>query len=305
MKMSVASRSVGGYERYSDQQRQVKRQYRSRAVKTRLQALGIHGLLIFASLIALFPLFIIIMTSFKPAEEIFTTKIQVFPIHWTIDNYTYVLNDGFFSYMKNSVIVCLGTTCISLLAALPAAFALSRYEFRGKLGLLMSFLVTQMFPAPLLIVPLYALFIQIHLLNNLFGLIIAGATGALPFSVWMLKAFFDAVPQELDQAGLLDGLGPFGVFYYIALPLTLPGIAVVWFLNFISSWNEFFFANLFISDKDIETLPLGLTHYVFQTGQHWQWLCAYAVLVTIPVVVVFYWAQRYLVAGLTSGSMKG
>lgn len=274
-------------------------------LRTSLTNTLIHAVLILASFISAFPLLLIFFTSLKPENEILSTHINIFPQHWTLANYTYVLHDSFFMYAKNSATVAILTMITALIVAMPAAYALSRYEFLGKQGVLLTFLVTQMFPAPLLLVPLYALFIKFGLLNNLNGLVIAYVTTALPFSVWMLKNFFDTVPRELDQAAMVDGLTPPQVFYRVIAPLTIPGIAVVAFYNFMNSWNEFMFANLLVSTKDSLTLPLGLRSYVFATGAHWQWLTAYAVLVTIPVMGFFFWAQRYLISGLTGGSVKG
>ncbi len=270
-----------------------------------LANLGTHGALIIAALIAAMPLLLIFFTSLKTESETFSTTISILPKVWHWDNYTYVLHDNFLTYLTNSVYVAVLTTLLALVVTLPAGYALSRFEFLGKQGVMLSFLVTQMFPAPLLLVPLYLLYYQLHLLNNDNGLVIAYATTALPFSVWMLKNFFDAIPKELDQAGLVDGLNVWGVFYRIIMPLTIPGIAVVAFYNFMNSWNEFMFANLFISTTDRQTLPISLHNYDFATGVHWPWLCADAIMITLPVMLFFFWAQRYLISGLTGGSVKG
>jgi arabinogalactan oligomer / maltooligosaccharide transport system permease protein len=170
---------------------------------------------------------------------------------------------------------------------------------------LLSFLITQMFPGVILLIPLYNLFVSLGLYDNIFGLVIAYATTALPFSVWMLRNFFDAVPKELDEAARVDGLGPFRTFWRIVLPLTIPGIAVVGFFNFMASWNEFMMAFTILQSDSNLTLPVGIQRFVFQTGADWQYLTAAAVLVTIPVLVIFIWAQRYLISGLTGGSVKG
>jgi arabinogalactan oligomer / maltooligosaccharide transport system permease protein len=211
----------------------------------------------------------------------------------------------FWSWATNSVGVALATMIICVLISLPAAYALSRFEFLGKQGVLLSFLITQMFPGALLLVPLYRLFSDFGLLGHPYALVIAYATTSLPFSVYMMKNFFDAVPRELDQAGLVDGLGPFGVFWRIITPLTIPGIAVVAFFNFMNAWNEFMLARAFLTDNNSLTLPVGLQSFVFAFGVDWGRLTAAALLVTIPVFILFVWAQRYLIAGLTGGSVKG
>ncbi|HET7640907.1 MAG TPA: carbohydrate ABC transporter permease, partial [Ktedonobacteraceae bacterium] len=252
----------------------------------------------------------LISTSFKPVSDVFST--QLIPAHPTLSNYQYVLTNSssggaadFLVWLKNSLLIALLTTLVGLGLSSPAAYAVSRWNFLGKQGLLLSFLITQMFPGVLLIVPLYILFARLNLLDNIFGLVVAYATTALPFSVWMLKNFFDAVPKELDEASRVDGLGPFQTFWRIILPLTIPGVAVVGFFNFMTSWNEFMMAFTFLSSNDALTLPVGIQHFVNVFNVQWQYLTAAAVMMTIPVLLLFFWAQRYLISGLTGGSVKG
>jgi arabinogalactan oligomer/maltooligosaccharide transport system permease protein len=270
------------------------------------ESIGAHVIMIIVVLICIFPLLVLIETSFKPTNDIFTP--QLIPAHPTLDNYKYVLtfnNNIFLTWLLNSLKIALMTTVVGLAFSAPAAYAVSRWNFLGKRGILLSFLITQMFPGIILLIPLYNLYAGLGLLDNIFGLVIAYATTALPFSVWMLKNFFDAVPKELDEAALVDGLGPFRTFWRIVLPLTIPGVAVVGFFNFMTAWNEFLMAFTFLQSDSNLTLPIGIQHFVFQTGADWQWLTASAVLVTIPVLVIFIWAQRYLISGLTGGSVKG
>ena len=262
--------------------------------------------MIITVIICIFPLLILISTSFKPAIDTFT--LQLIPAHFTLDNYKYVLtfnNNIFLTWLLNSLKIGALTTVVGLAFSCPAAYAFSRWNFLGKQGILLSFLITQMFPGIILLIPLYNLFAGLGLLDNIFGLVVAYATTALPFSVWMLKNFFDAVPKELDEAAQVDGLGPFQTFWRIVLPLTIPGVAVVGFFNFMAAWNEFLMAFTFLQSDSNLTLPIGIQHFVFQHGADWQWLSASAVLVTIPVLVIFIWAQRYLITGLTGGSVKG
>jgi arabinogalactan oligomer/maltooligosaccharide transport system permease protein len=259
--------------------------------------------MIITVIVCIFPLLIVVSTSFKPASDIF--DLRIIPAHFTLSNYQYVLSGDFVTWLGNSLKISLMTTVVGLALAAPAAYAVSRWQFIGKQGLLMMFLVTQMFPGVLLVVPLYILFAQLSLLNNIFGLVVAYATTALPFSVWMLKNFFDAVPKELDEAALVDGLGPFQTFWRIALPLTIPGIAVVAFFNFMAAWNEFLMAYTFLQSESNFTLAVGIQRYVNQFGADWQYLTASAVLITLPVLILFIWVQRYLVTGLTGGSVKG
>lgn len=267
-----------------------------------LASTGAHIVMLITIVICIFPLVVIVSTSLKPASDIFDLKI--IPAHPTLSNYQYVLSGGFLSWLANSLKISLLTMAVGLALAAPAAYAVSRWQFIGRQGLLLLFLVTQMFPGVLLVVPLYILFAQLNLLDNIFGLVVAYATTALPFSVWMLKNFFDAVPRELDEAALVDGLGPLQAFWRIILPLTLPGLAVVAFFNFMAAWNEFLLAYTFLQSESSFTLAVGIQRYVNQFGADWQYLTASAVLITLPVLVLFMWLQRYLVTGLTGGSVK-
>jgi arabinogalactan oligomer / maltooligosaccharide transport system permease protein len=283
---------------------------RRRQFRRTTDSVWAHGIMIITVIVCIFPLLVLISTSFKPASDVFST--QLIPSNPTLSNYQYVLTNSssggtadFLIWLKNSLTVALLTTLVGLGLSAPSAYAISRWNFLGKQGVLLSFLITQMFPGVLLIVPLYTLFAKLGLLDNIFGLVIAYATTALPFSVWMLKNFFDAVPKELDEAANVDGLGPFRTFWRIILPLTIPGLAVVGFFNFMTSWNEFMMAFTFLFSNSNLTAPVGIQHYVNVFNVQWQYLTAAAVMITIPVLLIFFWAQRYLVSGLTGGSVKG
>ena len=269
------------------------------------ESVGAHVIMIITVIVCIFPLLVLITTSFKQPADIFTPYVQLLPPHPTLDNYKYVLSHGFPTWLLNSLKIGLLTTIVGLALSSPAAYAFSRWQFLGKQGVLLIFLITQMFPGIILLIPLYNLFSQFGLLDNVYTLVIAYATTALPFSVWMLKNFFDAVPKELDEAARVDGLGPFQTFWRIVLPLTIPGVAVVGFFNFMAAWNEFMMAFTFLESESNLTLPLGIQRYVHAFGADWHYLTAAAVLVTIPVLVIFLWAQRYLITGLTGGSVKG
>jgi arabinogalactan oligomer/maltooligosaccharide transport system permease protein len=280
-----------------------------------------HVVLIIASLIMVFPVFWVVSTSFKPQEEVESSNITLIPQNFTLSNYQHVLTglegqvrnpDGsqrsvnlFWQWTQNSLGIAAVTTTIGVLLAASCAYALSRFQFLGRRPVMIAFLVTQMFPGAILIVPLYNILNDLGLLNSWQGLIISYSTVALPFSVWMLKGFFDAIPYDLEEAAIVDGCTPFGAYWRIALPLTLPGIAVVAFYNFMTSWNEFMLALTFMTSEANKTLPVGLRNFVFQFNTDWHYMAAGSVIVTIPVMIGFFFAQRYLVSGLTSGGVKG
>lgn len=272
-------------------------------------SLLLHASLIAACVIAIFPVFWILISSFKPQQEIEgSISLSILPHHWQVSNYVHVLTDNdhiFVTWLWNSIVVAFFTTVIGVFLAATAAYAFSRYRFPGYRPALTSFLITQMFPPAILIVPIYNIILHLGLLNQKLGLVLAYCTTAVPFCVWMLKGYFDTIPISLEEAGRIDGLTPFGTFWRIVVPLSLPGLAVTFFYSFITAWNEVAFANvLLVSDKSY-TLPVGLQTYVFEFAQNWEKLTAAAVIVTVPAVVVFLIAQRYLVSGLTRGGVKG
>ena len=265
-----------------------------------------YTILVIAAAIAIFPVFWIFSTSLKPAAEVLSPNLSIFPKTFTLDNYRQVLAGGlFWRWMFNSVFVAICTTVIGIILASTTAYAVSRFAFWGKKPVLFSFLVAQMFPGAILIVPLYNIMKDLNLLNTFTGLVIAYSTLSLPFCVWMLKGFFDAIPISLEEAAMIDGLSSFGTFYKIILPLSLPGLAVTGFFSFITAWNEFMFALTFMTGENSYTLPVGLRTYVFEFNTAWHLMAAGAIVVTIPVLVVFLVAQRFLISGMTAGGVKG
>lgn len=275
---------------------------------SKLESVATHTILIIASLIAIFPILWIISTSFKPYSEVFSTTLNIVPDNFTLDNYKYVLtkNDHIFlTWIMNSAIIAVFTSLFAVFLSATAAYALSRYKFIGHKFTMYLFLVTQMFPGALLLIPLYNLMNSFGLLNTHLGLILAYSTVAIPFSTWMLKGFFDTIPYELEEAARVDGLSQFGTFYKIVLPLSLPGISVTIFFAFITAWNEFMIALTFMSTESKYTIPIGLQQFVNQYNTDWHYMAAGAVIVTIPVLILFLYAQKYLVSGLTAGGTKG
>lgn len=265
-----------------------------------------YTILVIAALIAIFPVFWIFSTSLKPAAEVLSPEVSILPKTFTGENYTQVLAGGtFWGWMFNSVFVALCTTLIGIALAATTAYSVSRFAFWGKKTVLFAFLVAQMFPGAILIVPLYNIMKDLGLLNTFTGLIIAYSTLSLPFCVWMLKGFFDAIPMSLEEAAMIDGMSAFGTFFRIILPLSLPGLAVTGFFSFITAWNEFMFALTFMTGENHYTLPVGLRTYVFEFNTAWHLMAAGAIIVTIPVLVVFLVAQRFLISGLTAGGVKG
>lgn len=267
-----------------------------------------HSVLILGSVFAVFPLLWILSTSLKSGEAVFSNSINLIPSEPEFSNYLTVLNDNNWIFLKwffNSIVVALGTTVTGIFIASSAAYAFSRFKFPGrKLGLIV-FLVTQMFPGIILVVPLYEVMKKVGLLNSYAGLIIAYSTTALPFCVFMLKSYFDAIPNSLEEAARIDGLNTWSIFYKIMVPLALPGIAVTGFFSMITAWNEFMLALTFMNKEDMYMLPVGLKKYVFDYKTEWHLVSAAAILITAPVLVVWLKIQTALLSGKLSGAVKG
>jgi len=265
----------------------------------------LHTTLVIATFCALFPVVWVLLSSFKPAYAIRSSEISLFKDP-TFENYTHVLFDTSFGYwFLNSVIVAVFTMVIGITMASTAGYALSRFNFPGKRGLMWVFLLTQMFPVAILIVPIYTIMANLGLINTKASLVIAYCTVAVPFCAWMMRGYFDTIPKELDEAAALDGLGPFGTFYRVILPLARPGIAVTAFYTFLTAWGEVAYAIAFLQTDRQLTLGAGLQQFVPQFNALWESLTAAAVMITIPAGFVFFFAQKHLVAGLTAGGTKG
>jgi arabinogalactan oligomer/maltooligosaccharide transport system permease protein len=278
---------------------------RRRSERSRGRTIGLHASLIVASFIALFPVVWILLASFKPGQFVEASKITLIK-EPTLANYRHILlHTDFPRWFTNSVVVAAFTMAIGVTMSATAGYAMSRFRFPGKRALMWTFLVTQMFPVSILIVPIYIVMSKLHLINTPASLVISYCSVAVPFCAWMLRGYFDTIPMELDEAGRVDGLGPFGTFWRIALPLARPGLAVTAFFTFLTAWGEVAYASAFIQSSKRFTLGYGLQQFVPRFNPQWEYLSAAAVLVTVPAGIVFFFAQKHLVAGLTSGGTKG
>ncbi len=260
-------------------------------------------------IITLFPFIWMISTSFKPANEVYSYPPTFIPLKPTFKGFVEVLTKSsksfnFVKWALNSSIVAVFTTIFSMFIATLGGYGLSRFKFRFKGALTYSILTSQVLPGSLLIVPLYIIMGNLKLLDTHLGLVLAYSTFSVPFCTWMLKGFFDTIPISLDEAAMVDGASRFRMFATIILPLTAPGLVATGLFSFITGWNEYLFASTFMKSYQNWTLPMGIASFQGQYTTNWGTLMAGAVLITIPVVVLFLLLQKHLVSGMTSGAVK-
>jgi multiple sugar transport system permease protein len=257
------------------------------------------------ALVVLAPYVVMVCTALKPDSELRITPPRLTPIEWQPGNFRVVLGDpGFRAWLKASLIVALTSTLIVLLVGTPAAYYTARHRFRGRSAFLVLLLVTQMFSPTALVVGLYRQFFELGLVDTYAALILTNAAFNLAFAVWILRAFFAAIPREIEEAAAVDGCGRLRALVEIVLPLSLPALVTAAIFAFIAAWNEYIVALTLMTDPARKPLTLGITSYVTAYIQHWNYLFAASVIAIVPVVVLFASIERHLVGGLTAGSVK-
>ncbi len=273
--------------------------------------LATHLFLILFTAATLFPVLLVVRKSLSSGNE-FSLSLNPIPKDVSLEHYQRVVSsrdfDGrwlFGRQVLNSVVVAGLTTLLGVFLAATAAYAFSRFNFPGKQTGMAMFLVVQMFPGTLLLIPLYIILDRLGLLNSVAGLVLVYSTTAIPFCVWMLKGYFDTIPKELEEAAWIDGASRIGMFWHVVLPLSRPAIAVTALFSFMTAWNEFILAETFLNDEATYTLPVVLQHFVGDKSAQWGAFAAGAILVSLPVMALFYVLQRHLVSGLTAGGVKG
>jgi multiple sugar transport system permease protein/raffinose/stachyose/melibiose transport system permease protein len=257
------------------------------------------------ALIILMPFFWMVSVSLKPAGEPFAIPARLWPENPTFDNYVTAFRPEFRIYFMNSVIVSLSTLVITVTLALFAAYAFTRAQFRLVSVAMTLVIVSQMFPASAIIIPIYKMMKAADMLNTYGSLILAYVTVTLPVAIWMMRGFMANLPITLEEAAAIDGAGPLRTFFEIILPLCRPGIVATAVFVLIVTWQEFLFALSFTSTKEMRTLPVGVNDYIGQYGIRYGELMASSVLISLPVIVIFFLLQRQFVAGLTAGAVKG
>ncbi|MBD3305070.1 ABC transporter permease subunit [candidate division KSB3 bacterium] len=259
----------------------------------------------FFVLFALFPYIWTALTSFKPESELFTKGVHYLPKDVVVQNYINLFKRLHFQrYLSNSLIVAVSTTALALVISSLAGYAFSRFRFNLRAALMVIFVLTNMFPKILLIIPLFMIFRHVSLLNTYHGLVLAHCTFTIPFATWMLTGFFDSIPRELEEAAMVDGASRIRAFLKVTLPLAAPSLAATAVYIFIHSWNDYLYAVMFTSSESVRTLPIALKMFIGKYEVDWGALTAGGIVTSVPLVVFFMLVQRYLIAGLTAGAVK-
>lgn len=266
----------------------------------------IHAFLALFSFATIYPILQIVTVSLRPSDQLYSTSLALIPKGATLHAYhTMLFEKDFLRWLGNSFTVSMAVTVFGVVLASTAAYAFSRFRFPGRQLGLYSFLLTQMFPATMLMLPLYVLMRYLHLLDTFAGLVVAYTATALPFCVWTMRGYYDTIPVELEQAALIDGCGPWTAFVRITLPLATPALAITALFSFMAAWSEFLVARIVISSLDRYTLPLGLESLAGTFQTEWANYAAGSLMVCVPVMVLFVVLNRYLVSGLSLGGVKG
>ena len=274
--------------------------------KTRGQRIALNTVGVVVAVLFGFPTYWMITSAFKPSGDMLTSDYDLIPLSVTFDNFaTALAAPGFVTHLTNSLIVTLGAVTCSLVAGILAAFPLARLRFRGRKGFLLLVLIAQMAPLEALFIPMFLLMQDAGLLNQLPSLLLVYFAITLPFTVWTLRGFIQGIPFELEEAAMVDGLSRFAAFRRVVLPLLGPALVTTSVFAFITAWNEFLYAFVFMRDRDKQTLPVWLSTFRTVFGTDWGGIMAASVLYALPALVFFLIVQRKLVAGVTAGAVKG
>lgn len=262
--------------------------------------------LIVFTLIALYPIINVFTISIRPDDKLLSTNLDIIPDNATFRQYIELFtNRPFLLWVWNSTIVSGIVTLTGVALASTAGYALSRFKFIGKQVSMVGILTTQMFPATMLLLPMYIMLIKLELLNSYLGIIIVYSATALPFCIWQMKGYYDTIPFSLEESARIDGCNKWQAFYKIIFPLAAPALVITALFSFMTAWSEYIVAAQVLQDTELYTLPLGLKSFQSNLTTEWGLYAAAALVVSIPVVALFIILSKWLVSGLTLGSVKG
>ena len=278
----------------------------NKAALERLQTGLAYGFLGLLMVFVLFPFYWMTVTSFKSEDQMRSLISMFWPSPVVLENYWQLLTKtDFLSWYRNSAIVSISSTLVATAVGTIGAYALARLKFMGRAFMSSAVLITYLVPPAILFIPLYAQVRNLGLADSLSGLILVYPSFTVPFVTWLLMGYFESIPIELEEAAMIDGATRFGAFRRVILPLAAPGVLAAALYAFTQAWNEFLYALVFITNVKLRTLPVGLSSFITGDVYGWGYLMAGAVLTTLPVIAVYIYLQKYMVEGLTAGSVKG
>lgn len=258
------------------------------------------------TLIALYPIVNVFTISLRPDDKLLSTSLAIIPENASFKQYINLFtNQPFLLWVWNSTIVSAVVTFTGVALASTAGYALSRFQFIGKQVSMLGILTTQMFPATMLLLPMYIMLIKLELLNSYLGIIVVYSATALPFCIWQMKGYYDTIPFSLEESARIDGCNRWQAFYKIILPLAAPALVITALFSFMTAWSEYIVAAQVLQETELYTLPLGLKSFQSNLTTEWGLYAAASLVVSIPVVVLFVILSKWLVSGLTLGSVKG
>ena len=255
---------------------------------------------------SIYPVLTVLTVSLRPGDRLLSTSLEIIPKDASFDSYVALFRDRPFArWMLNSTLVALCVTVFATSLASTAGYAFSRFRFPGHKAGMALLLITQMFPATMLLLPMFLMLAKLHLINSYLGLIVVYSATALPFTIWQMKGYYDTIPRELEEAAIMDGAGRFTVFYKVILPLAAPALVITALFSFLTAWSEYIVAAQVLLTENLFTVPLGLKQFQSSMTTEWGLYAAGSIIVSIPVVALFMYLSRWLVSGLTLGSVKG
>lgn len=264
-----------------------------------------HTVLLVFVAISVYPALNVFSISLRPGNRLRSTDLAIIPADWTLSSYVQLFTDQpFLRWLGNSLIVATLVTVTGVALAAIGGYAFSRFRFVGRKATMLAILTTQMFPATMLLLPIYILIAKLGLVNTYLGLMVFYTSTALPFCVWQMKGFYDTIPASLEEAARIDGCSRAQAFWSVILPLATPGLVITALFSFMTAWSEYIVAAQVMQDEEMFTLPLGIKSFQASLSSQWGLYASASILVSIPVVVVFLLLSKYLVSGLTLGSVK-
>ena len=273
---------------------------------SKIERIGAYTVLSLFTAFSLYPILVVFSISIRPGDRLLSKSLALIPENFTFQAYIDLFTkEPFLRWLSNSLIVSILVTVFAVALAATAGYAFSRFKFKGRNSSMIALITTQMFPVTMLLLPLFIMLIWIGAYDSYIGLIIAYSATALPFTIWQMKGYYDTIPISLEEAATIDGASQFKIFYKIILPLALPALAITALFSFMTAWSEYLVAAVLIQDQDLFTLPMGLKSFSSNMEVAWGLYSAGAVMVSIPVVILFLSLSRWLVSGLTLGSVKG